>query len=76
MESKSSKRLFKALNKCSNFLQSLKMVDAFIMAEKVLVPSRFPLFNHSNKEQKKNQTFDIQNNNTFSFESKKSPQKI
>jgi hypothetical protein len=52
------------------------MVDAFIMAEKVLVPSRFPLFNHSNKEQKKNQTFDIQNNNTFSFESKKSPQKI
>lgn len=59
MESKSSKRLFNALSKCTNFLQSLKMVDTFVMAEKILVPRRFSFFNFANKDQKKNQTYDI-----------------
>ena len=53
IESKSSKRLFIALNKCQNFLQALKMVDTFIMTERILVPMRFSFLNFSGKESRK-----------------------
>ena len=75
IESKSSKRLFTAFSKCSNFLQSLKMVDGFVMTEKILVPSRFSFFN-PNKEKKKNQTFDSPFTSNYSeFKKPQNPRK-
>ena len=58
IESKSSKRLFKLLQKCSNFLQALKMIDTFAMTEKIMVPNRFTFFSFSRKESMKDLSSD------------------
>ena len=52
IESKSSKRLFAAIPKCTNFLQALKMVDTFAAGEKILVPSKFSFMTFPPKETK------------------------
>ena len=52
IESKSSKRLFAAIPKCSNFLQALKMVDTFAAGEKILVPTKFSFMTFPPKETK------------------------
>ena len=54
IESKSSKRLFSLLTKCSNFLQALKMVDTFAAGEKILVPLKFSFTSFPPKDTKTN----------------------